>query len=97
MEDTEDPFYYNKTIGIYEPAEPLVKMQFEKLQPGVITDTVNNVIHKLALCERTFQTICGLALIVMILLLLKNKHHRSYKYIVNPDKHIGMIFLKFVR
>jgi putative DNA primase/helicase len=48
MEDTEELYYYNKKTGIYEPAEPLVKVQLEKLQPGVITDTVNNVIHKLA-------------------------------------------------
>jgi phage/plasmid-associated DNA primase len=48
MEDTEELYYYNKKKGIYEPAEPLVKAQLEKLQPGVITDTVNNVIHKLA-------------------------------------------------
>lgn len=48
MEDTQELYYYNKKKGIYEPAEPLVKAQLEKLQPGVITDTVNNVIHKLA-------------------------------------------------
>jgi phage/plasmid-associated DNA primase len=48
MEDTEELYYHNKKKGIYEPAEPLVKAQLEKLQPGVITDTVNNVIHKLA-------------------------------------------------
>jgi P4 family phage/plasmid primase-like protien len=48
MEDTEELYYYNKKKGIYEPAEPLVKAQLEKMQPGVITDTVNNVIHKLA-------------------------------------------------
>jgi P4 family phage/plasmid primase-like protien len=48
MEDTEELYYYNKKRGIYEVAEPLVKAQLEKLQPGVITDTVNNVIHKLA-------------------------------------------------
>jgi phage/plasmid-associated DNA primase len=55
MEDTEELYYHNKKKGIYEPAEPLVKAQLEKLQPGVITDTVNNVIHKLArrhLCKR---------------------------------------------
>ena len=48
MEDTEELFYYNRKKGIYEPAEPLVKAQLEKMQPGIITDTVNNVIHKLA-------------------------------------------------
>ena len=48
MEDTEELYYYNKKKGIYEPAEPLVKTELEKLQPGVITDTVSNVIHKLA-------------------------------------------------
>jgi P4 family phage/plasmid primase-like protien len=48
MEDTQELYYYNKNKGIYELAEPLVKAQLEKLQPGVITDTVNNVIHKLA-------------------------------------------------
>jgi putative DNA primase/helicase len=48
MEDTEELFYYNRKKGIYEPAEPLVKTQLEKMQPGIITDTVNNVIHKLA-------------------------------------------------
>ena len=48
MEDTQELYYYNKKKGIYEPAEPLVKAQLEKMQPGVITDTVNNVIHKLA-------------------------------------------------
>ena len=48
MEDTEELYYYNKRKGIYEPAEPLVKAQLEKMQPGVITDTVSNVIHKLA-------------------------------------------------
>jgi P4 family phage/plasmid primase-like protien len=48
MEDTQELYYYNKKKGIYEPAEPLVNAQLEKLQPGVITDTVNNVIHKLA-------------------------------------------------
>jgi putative DNA primase/helicase len=48
MEDTQELYYYNNKKGIYEPAEPLVKAELEKLQPGVITDTVNNVIHKLA-------------------------------------------------
>ena len=48
MEDTQELYYYNKKKGIYEPAESLVKAQLEKLQPGIITDTVNNVIHKLA-------------------------------------------------
>ena len=41
-------FCVDKKKGIYEPAEPLVKAQLEKFQPGIITDTVNNVIHKLA-------------------------------------------------
>jgi P4 family phage/plasmid primase-like protien len=48
MEDTQELYYYNKKKGIYEPAEPMVKAQLEKMQPGIITDTVNNVIHKLA-------------------------------------------------
>jgi P4 family phage/plasmid primase-like protien len=48
MEDTGEIFYYHKKNGRFEPAEPLVKTQLEKLQPGVITDTVNNVIQKLA-------------------------------------------------
>jgi phage/plasmid-associated DNA primase len=48
MEDTQELYYYNGKKGIYEPAEPLVKAQLEKMQPGVITETVNNVIHKLA-------------------------------------------------
>ncbi len=55
MEDTGELYCYNKKKGIYEPAEPLVKAQLEKLQSGVITDTVNNAIHKLArrhLCKR---------------------------------------------
>jgi P4 family phage/plasmid primase-like protien len=55
MEDTQELYYYNGKKGIYEPAEAVVKARLEKLQPGVITDTVNNVIHKLArrhLCKR---------------------------------------------
>jgi phage/plasmid-associated DNA primase len=48
MQDTGELYYYNKKKGIYEPAESLVKAQLEMLQPGIITDTVNNVIHKLA-------------------------------------------------
>jgi putative DNA primase/helicase len=48
MEDTEELYYYNKKKGIYERAEPLVKAQLEKMQPGIITDTVNNVLRKLA-------------------------------------------------
>jgi putative DNA primase/helicase len=46
-EDTDELFYYNPKKGIYVSAEALVKAQLEKLQPSVITDTVNNVIHKL--------------------------------------------------
>jgi putative DNA primase/helicase len=48
MEDTGEMFYYHKKIGKYQPAEPLVKAQLEKIQPGIITDTVTNVIQKLA-------------------------------------------------
>jgi P4 family phage/plasmid primase-like protien len=48
MEDTGELFYYNNEKGLYEPAEALVKAQVEKQFPGVITDTVTNVIQKLA-------------------------------------------------
>jgi P4 family phage/plasmid primase-like protien len=47
MEDTEELFHYSEKNGRYEPAEPLVKAELEILQPGVITDTVTNVIQKL--------------------------------------------------
>ena len=48
MEDTDELFYYNNEKGLYEPAEALVKAQVEKQYPGVITNTVTNVIQKLA-------------------------------------------------
>jgi phage/plasmid-associated DNA primase len=48
MQDTEELFYYNEDNEIYEPAEALVKAQLEGQYPGVITNTVTNVIQKLA-------------------------------------------------
>jgi phage/plasmid-associated DNA primase len=48
MEDTEELFYYVKKKGKYEPAGPLVKSELERLQLGIVTNTVTNVIQKLA-------------------------------------------------
>jgi P4 family phage/plasmid primase-like protien len=48
MQDTKELFYYVKKKGVYEPAGPLVEAELEKLQLGILTDTVNNVIQKLA-------------------------------------------------
>jgi P4 family phage/plasmid primase-like protien len=48
IEDTEELYYYSEEKGKYEPAEPLVKTELELIRPGIITDTVTNVIQKLA-------------------------------------------------
>lgn len=49
MEDTGELFYYADSKGKYEPAEGLVKSELEhRLHPGVTSDTVTNVIEKLA-------------------------------------------------
>ena len=48
MQDTKELFYYVKKKGVYEPASPLVEAELEKLQLGILTDTVINVIQKLA-------------------------------------------------
>jgi len=48
MEDTDELFYYKESKGLYEPAESLVKTQVEKQYPGILTNTVTNVIEKLA-------------------------------------------------
>jgi P4 family phage/plasmid primase-like protien len=46
---SNDPlYYYNKSKGIYLPAEGLVKSTLERLEPHVITDIVTNVIQKLS-------------------------------------------------
>ena len=47
-EDTDELFYYNEDKELYEPAKSLVKAQVEKQYVGVLTNTVTNVIEKLA-------------------------------------------------
>jgi len=46
---SNDPlFYYSKKKGIFLPAEGLVKSTLERLEPGIVTEIVTNVIQKLA-------------------------------------------------
>lgn len=48
MEDTEELLYHSRRKGYFEPAAALVKARLEKLQPGILIDTVTNVIQKVA-------------------------------------------------
>jgi putative DNA primase/helicase len=46
---SNDPlYYYNNEKGFYQPAEGLVKARLEQIESNVITETVTNVIQKLA-------------------------------------------------